>query len=810
MILENLKYSFRTLRRSPGITTVAVLALTLGIGANTALFTVINAVLLRPLAYPHPDRIVELVRHWPGFENRATTSAKFAFWQRENHCFEAVAAHSFTTGGLNLTGIGEPQRLSVLGTSAGYFRVFGIQPLLGRTYSAAEDKPGAGEYAVLSYSLWHRLFNSDHHILGKTLTLSNASYQVLGVMPPEFDTAQHPDLWAPLHLNIDPSNRSNNYCVIARLKPGVSLTRAQQDLATVASNFRKTFGSDLIADRETVSAVPYHDFLVGNARQPLSILLAAVGLLLLVACANVANLLLVRSATRQREIAVRVALGASSMQIVSQLLTESFLLALAGALCGCYVATLSLPLLLRLAPPDLPQIAGATLDTSVLLFTFSVALITGVAFGLFPALQSARFGLAQPLRGTASRTTTHSAATRVRQILVIAEVAISLLLLIGASLLVKTLANLSAVRPGFDPHNVLTLEMSLDGRYLSSASVAALNARVAQRLESLPGVISAASTDALPLYPHIDFPFEITGRPSKPDDDELYRSVSPRYFSTLAVPLIAGRDFTEQDSAQSSPVLIVNSAFAAKYFPRQSPIGQQVVIGRIVGPAFADRARHIVGVVGSTRDAGLDQPAPPEMFVPQSQVPEAITFLFNGALPVHWVVRTATDPMALSEPIRRAALTVAAGLPMAEPRPLDSVISNALARQRFLMILLSVFASITLLLGTIGLYSVISYSVAQRTRELGIRSALGAGRNQLLQLVLAEGMRLIAYGVAVGLLCAFALTRFLQSLLYGVSPSQPALLIGMTLFLSAIALAACFLPARRASRIDPVIALNLE
>jgi predicted permease len=488
------------------------------------------------------------------------------------------------------------------------------------------------------------------------------------------------------------------------------------------------------------------------------------------------------------------------------------ILSLAGAALGCVIANAFLPILVRLAPTELPLLAGANVDKGALLFTLSIAVLTGIIFGLFPAVQSVRLGIANPLHEAGKRTTMTAASKRLRHLLVVAEIAVSLLLLVGASLLIKTMANLESVPPGFDASNVLTMQMSLDDRFDNSNSVAQLVTRVTTRLEAMPGLESAATTSMLPMWPYFDLPFEIIGRPVSRENmpDERYRFVSPHYFSTLNVPLLAGRTFTERDNSGSTPVAIINDAFARKYFPRQNALGQQILIGRIMGPSFADRPRLIVGIVGNIHDAGLGQPAPSEMFEPQAQVPDALINLDRQLAPINWVIRTTGDPMALAERIRRETLVASGGIPMAEPRLLSGILSDSVARQRFLMTLLCIFAGVALLLGTIGLYGVISYSVAQRTREMGIRSALGARRADLLKLIVGEGMRLVAVGVAIGLLAAFALTRFLQSTLFGVTPSDPAVLVAVTFLMALIALAACFVPALRASRVDPLIALREE
>ncbi len=812
MIWQNLKFAVKMLGKSPLLSVTAVAALALGIGANTALFSVIDAVLLRPLSYPHPERMVEILRAYPDGNVQSTTTTKFAFWQRENHSFEAMAAHSFLPIGLNLVGRGEAQRLAGLAVSADYFRVLGVEPMLGRMFTATEDKRGAGKFAVLSYALWERIFGGQASAIGKTLAISNDSYQVIGVMPRGFDTPQHAELWVPLQLAMDPKDRANDYPVIARLKPGVNLAMAQADMRVVGERFRQAYGSDYMNKTESVAVWKFRDFLVGDAKQPLWILLAAVGFVLLIACANVANLLLARSAGREREMAVRVAVGASSRQIIGQLLTESLLLALVGAATGTLLASLCLPLLLRLTPKAIPQLAESTIDWKVLAFALLVAVVTGLLFGLFPAVQSARLGIANPLRESGTRTTTNAASQRVRQGLVVAEIAITLLLLIGASLLVRTLGNLQAVRPGFEAKNVLTMQVSLSANYESPRQLGVLIRRLSARLMTLPGVESVTSANMLPMTAWSDLPFEIAGRPTTLENmpDERYRFVAQDYFRTLRIPVKEGREFTERDTTDSELVMVINEALARKYFSKQNPLGQQVTVARILGPVFADRPRTIVGVVGDTHDTGLERPSPPQFFEPMAQIPPALLKGQSALTPASWMVRTTGDPMAMAERVRREALTVAGDLPLGEAKALTEVLSESLARQRFMVTLLTVFAGLALLLGSVGLYGVVSYSVAQRTRELGIRSALGAQRADLLRLVVGEGMRLTAIGLAIGVAAAFALTRFLQSLLFGVSPADPLILGAVTSLLGMVGLVACFVPAYKASRVDPLVALHQE
>ncbi|MBV9501049.1 MAG: ABC transporter permease, partial [Acidobacteriaceae bacterium] len=593
MLLNEVKFAVRSLAKSSIMTITAIAALALGIGANTALFTVVNAVLLRPMNYPHAERIVEVTRSFKGGSSGAgaVTPTKYDFWRRESRSFEVMAAYGFTSVGVNLAGTSEPERLNSLPVTADFFRVLGVQPWVGRAFTESEDKPGAGHFAVLSYELWQRLFHGDRSIVGRSIALNRASYTVLGVMPERFEFPRAADLWTPLQLKIDPSDHANDYAVIARLKPDVSLQQAARDMHLVAQRFRQQFGKGIVmGDNEDIAVVRFHSWIVGDVRPALLVLMAAVGFVLLIACANVANLLLARSTVRQREMAVRTALGASQWQLMRLLFTESLLLSFTGAVLGVLLAQFALPLLLRLAPANLPLLQHVELNQTVILFSAAIAIFTGVLFGLFPAVQSFHTGIGNPLRETGTRTTASSSANRARQVLVIAEVAISLLLLVGAGLLIQNFKNLSAVNPGFDTHHVLTMQMSLtDERFRTTAATARLAQQIITRLETIPGVVAVGTISNLPTQPGFDDPFEIIGRPpSKEILDEDFRVISPDYFSAMRIPVVAGRAFTPRDTQQSRRVIIINEALARKYFPHENPLGQQILVGRIMGPLFAD------------------------------------------------------------------------------------------------------------------------------------------------------------------------------------------------------------------------------
>lgn len=813
-IFNDVRLALRTLRKNPSLTVTALLALAIGIGANTVLFSVVNGVLLKPLNYPDPGRIVEVTRHYPVGEGWAITATKIDFWRTHNRSFTAVAASSFLPAPVNFDRGGEPERAEVLEVSSEYAQVLGVNPSLGRFFSKQEDLPNAGNYAVLTYSFWSERLGRDPKIIGSGLALGGKSYTVVGIMPRGFNPSPAAEILVPLQLAVNPADRDNDYRCIARLKPEVSLKQAQQDMGFVAGQFRRQYAKDLMDKNESVGVFGYKQWLTRDARPALLVLAAAVALVLLIACANVANLLLARSAARQQEMAIRTALGATSLDIVRQLLVESTLLSLAGAALGLLLASVTLPALLTFAPRDLPSSSGIQLDGEVLAFTVCLSLFTGILFGLFPALQSARLGIANPLREAGTRSTTNATGNWVRQSLVVAEVALSLVLLIGAGLLLQTFVKLSAVNPGFDPHNVLTMQMSAnDARLTGTESVGQLVDRVTTRLEALDGVTSVGATDFLPLHIGSDLPFQILGRAANPDNvpDEFIRWISPHYFNTMRIKMLAGRDFNRRDVLSAPRVAIVNEAFVRKYFPKSSALGQKLLIGVGMGPVFGEtEPREIVGVVSDTHETSLGSPPDPVIFGTLAQVPDKEMVLFMKSLPLSWVVRTTRDPLALVPQIRRETLVASGGIPLAEPRRLEDYVGNSIAQQRFLMALLSIFAGLAVFLGSIGIYGVMSYGVARRTRELGIRTALGAKRADLLGMVVKQGMIMASIGLIAGLLASFGLTQFLRSMLYGVTPTDPAVLAEVTALLAVVALAACLIPARRAASIDPVIALREE
>ncbi len=817
----DLRYAFRMLWKNPGFTAIAVIALALGIGANTAIFTVVDGVLLQPLPYPEPDRIMRLGRLFPGNQYQFSNSIpKYMAW-RQNHVFDATALYSQSTPGMNLGSKEHPEQVKAAQVSHGYFRVFGTAPLFGRTFTPEEDLPKGPAEVVLSYQLWQSRFAGDRSIVGRTIPLNNEPRTVIGVLPRSFQPDPPVDLWLPLQADPHSTNQGHYLAAAGRLKPGVTIAAAQAEMKIVGEQFRREY--PLWMDKnESVAVVPMREAQTGNIKPALWILLGAVGFVLLIACANVANLLLARAAVRAREMAVRAAIGAGRWRVVRQLLTESLLLAGLGGLLGFVLGAWGVRALLLLVPGNIPRLTdpdGVTsappLDWRVAAFTMGIALLTGVLFGLFPALRISNPDLASVLKESGSRSGS-GRHTRARSLLVVTEMALALVLLVGATLLIRTFVGLNKVKPGLDPHNVLTLQTSLTGgEYSTTAKVEAMSEVAIKRLEAIPGVEAAASCIMVPLNGNdVDLPFTIVGRvPSKGqsyEGDEQYRTITPHYFSAFHVPVLRGRVFTENDTGNSTRVVIINEAMAKQYWPKQDPIGQVIVIGKGLGPDFDDSPRQVVGIVGTVRETGLQDANPGVMYIPQSQVPQGITTLANQVIPLSWVVRTAMAPMSLRAAVEAEFRAVDPGLVPNQPRTMEQVIAKSVSRESFNTLLLSIFAAIALLLAAIGIYGLMSYSVEQRTQEIGIRMALGAAGGDMLKMVFKQGMKLAGIGIAAGLAMAYGVTRVLASLLFGVKASDPWTFGGVALILTVVALLATYIPARRAAATPPSQALRYQ
>jgi predicted permease len=805
-ILQDLRYGLRTLRKHPGFTAVAVIALALGIGANTAIFSVVNTVLLRPLPYRDPDRLVMV---WEdatrsGYPRDTPAAANYIDWRDQNQVFEGMAA--LADQSFNLTGMGDPERLEGKRASANLFNLLGVEPLLGRGFLPEDDRPGGGRVAVLSHGLWQRRFGADPKVVGRSLELNGQSYEVVGVMPPGFQfLSPEYELWVPIGFTQqEAASRGRHYLqVVARLKPGVSVEQAQAEMSTIATRLQQQYpqqNADLGA-----AVVPLHEQVVGDIKPALLILLGAVGFVLLVACANVANLLLARAAARQKEIALRVALGASRARLIRQFLTESVLLAALGGVLGLLLALWGVNLLKAFIPDSISQVRAIAVDAKVLGFTLVVSLLTGLIFGLAPATQASKFNLNETLKEGGRDASAGAKGKRIRSMLVVAEVAVSLVLLVGAGLLINSFLRLRSVAPGFKPDNLLTMSVVLpQQKYPDAARRAAFYDELIRRVEAVPGVKSAAIVNWIPLIRQGDSTsITIEGRPpAEPGKENMMvtRVVNPHYFQTRGVQLSRGRAFDEsQDRADSPGAVIVSETAARRYWPGEEALGKRIAVGKVESP---DDWMTVVGVANDVKQFQLDAEPRPQMYLNYTQA--------GFFAPRYLIVSTSVEPLSLASAVRGAVWSIDRDQPVAQVRTMEDVLSESIARQRFSMLLLGIFAGVALLLAAVGLYGVMSYTVAQRTREIGLRMALGAQRGDVLRLVVGQGLKLVLVGVALGLVAAFMLTRVMSSLLFGVSPTDPATLAIISLVLVSVALLASYIPARRATKVDPLIALRYE
>jgi len=820
---QDIKYAFRTLGKIPGFTALVVLTLALGIGANTAMFSVVYGVLLRPLPYPQPDRITQISISYNGqLDYSGFNAREFDFWRAHSEPFSYVAD---TTGvGFNLSGGSQPLRVRALRVSRDYFRVMGVPPMLGREFTQDEDSVNGPNVAILGYGLWKSQFGADAGIVGKTISLDSKSFTVAGVMPAGFqnvglrgnsDTSI--DLWTTI-AQVDHSIGDGiNYTVIARLKPGVSAAQANSYLGIAMKDFVKQFPSQRFSPRAhaSFSAEPIRTMASFGYRTPLLVLFGAIGFVLLIACVNVANLLMSRAAARGKEIAIRTALGAGRGRLFQQLLTESLLLAVLGGALGLLFAYWGLDLLLALAPTDLPRAHAIFLDGWALGFTVVTSLVTGIFFGLAPAFQSSKADLNNSLKENVGRATSGTGRRRLRSALAVSEIALSLVLLTGAALLIETFTNLLHTNPGFDPRPILTLQTWTTGQKFTplpdnatpaqmnsrSAEISRFYERILDKVQAIPGVRGAAVVgEGLPLdYGGNDFAWLLSEGEAHGISADI-RSVSPDYFRAMGIPLLEGRLFSNADSPGSAKVLVINQEFVREKFPNRNPIGQSLNGGGTM--------REIVGVVGDVKSQ-LGEAPPPTFFIPLAQDPGEIQG-FQAWFPVSIVVRTTQPPLSLSHAVETAVHDAEPDLPIGHIQSMEQILSTSLAFQRFLMTLMSVFAGLALILAAVGIYGVMAYSVGQRTHEIGVRMALGARPRDVLMMVVRQGMLLTVVGLIAGLAGAFATTRLLSGELYDVQATDPivfAIVVGLLAF---IAFLACYIPARRAAKVDPLIALRYE
>ena len=800
--MNDLKFAFRQLLKNPGFTAVAVLTLALGIGANTAIFSVVNGVLLRPLPYPEPDRLIMIFESNPkgGSPKFSVAPPNFVDWRAQNQVFDNLAAVNVANYGL--TGQDKPERILGARVSASLFKVLGVLPALGRGFTSEEDRHGRHQVAILSQGLWERRFGRDPGILGKTITLDAESYTVVGVMPAGFQFPNaETELWTPVAFApYELSNRSGHtMTVIGRLKPNITVERAGAEMRTIARRLEAQYPES--NKGWSVTFVPLLEETVGGSQRTLLVLLGAVGFVLLIACANVANLMLARSAARQKEFAIRAALGAGRIRVIRQLLTESLILASCGGVLGLLLAYWGIDILTLLKPANLPRVHEIKLDAWVLAFTGILSSLTGIVFGLAPALHASKRNLNEALKdgGRGSGQGLHG--NRVRSLLVVSEVAFSLVLLISAGLMIRSFFLLRQVDPGFKPDRVLAMDMSLPNvKYPSVQERVRFVEQLLKRVEVLPGVQSVATVFGIPMSEIGGFiSLSVEGRPPPALGEPSsagYHQASPNYFRTLSMPILKGRGFTERDSTNAASVVIVSETLVRKFFPNENPLGQRITVGD-GGPNPCE----IVGVVCDVKGSGLDAAVDAEMYLPMLQRCWGY---------VELVARTAGDPLAVANTVRDEVWALDKDQPLHNIRTLDQLVTNSVAQRRFAMLLLGIFAGVALVLAGVGIYGLMAYTVTQRTHEIGIRMALGAQTVDVLKLVIGRGMVLAGAGIAVGLPTAFGLTRLMSSLLFEIKPTDGVTFTSVVLILATIAVLACLVPARRAAKVDPMEALRYE
>src|SRR5882757_7647935 len=803
-LLQDLRYAIRLLAKSPGFTAIAVLTLALGIGANTAIFTVVNAVLLRPLGFRDPSSLV-LVAEKSAYPTVSTSYQNYVDWRDQSHSFESMEATRGTT--ITLTGSGEPERLNARMATAPLFSLLGVNAILGRTFLAEEDRAGGAPVVILSYGLWQRHFGAARDILGKSITLDSQPYTVVGVLPGGFELLQPADVFLPFtpwaKTLPDDRNWHPGIFVIGRLKDGITREQTRTEMVGITKRLEQQY--PIYNTGKSADVVGLQEQLVQNVRPALLLLLGAVGAVLLIACVNVANLLLARAAARGREVAIRTSMGASRWRVTRQLITESLLLSLAGGTLGLLFAWASLGPLLKLSSTSVPAVLTVGLDRWVLFFTLVVSFVTGLVFGIVPAVRTAKLDLRETLNEGSRGSTTGPGQHRIRGVLVAVEIAMAMLLLVGAGLLLRSFSRLQEVPPGFQADHLLVADLPLSlTAYSKPQQRFEFFDRLVARAKSLPGVRSAGAASFLPVSGGGGaLHFNINGRPPKSPHDYTvtgYRTVTPNYFETLGVPLVQGRFFTAADTEKAPAVVVINSAMARTYFPGENPLGKRLQLGAI--PEFDVPWMEVVGVVGDVR---LDLDPQAEMYLPYRQADQVLP-VFQLSI----VLRTATDPLLQAAALRSALGEIDPNQPLVRVRTMEENMAATVAQPRFRTWLIGIFAALALVLAGVGVYGVMSYTVTQRTSEIGIRVTLGAQPQDVFRIVVGEGLRVALAGVGVGIVAALALTRLLQSFLYGVSAYDPLTFGGVALILTFVAVAASFFPARRATHVDPMVALRYE
>jgi putative ABC transport system permease protein len=798
-IIKDLKFAIRSSLKRPGFTLIALLALALGIGANTAIFSLVNAVILRPLPFPESERLVWVFGRVRTGSGRASVApGDFLDYRSQNKTFEQFAASGTLPLPATLTGSGEPERLRASNVTGNYFQTFGVAPVLGRGFSLENEKSGNDQVTVLSYALWQRRFAGDPAIVNKTIVLNGKAYEVIGVMGESVSLPQASDLWMPINFDADPEMKqrfAHFLRPIGRLKAGVNLAQAQADTDLIAAQIEKQFPES--STGWNLRLVSLREQLVGGSRTTMYVLFGAVAFVLLIACANVANLLLVRAAARQREVALRTALGASRQRIVRQMITESLLLAICGGALGAVLAAWGVNLLVKLSENSIPPTVQVKMDATVLGFTLLISVVTGVLFGLAPAFRTAKVNLIDSLK-EGSRGEGHGVVrSRTRSALVIFESAVAVMLLIGAGLLIRSLVALENVNPGFDANNLLTMRIDLPrAKYNSGDKAGIFFKDLETRVSGLPGVEAVGTVTELPLSGQLnDVPFTIEGRPPVSPDQKFgadYRRINQNYFNAMRIPLLRGRNFTDQEVSQGDKVVIVSQQLVAAVFPNEEALGKRLI-------TFDNEPFEIVGVVGDLLHQSLGSQPMPAMYFPTRKT--------GGT---NLVLRTTGDPLSLVGAVRNEVRAIDPDQPIAAVRTMSDWVDSSVSGPRYRTTLFGMFAALAMILAATGIYGVMSYTVAQRTHEIGVRMALGAGRADVLRLVVGQGMLLTVIGVVIGLVGAFALTRVMASLLFGVTAKDPLTFAVVAALLIAVAFVACFVPARRATKVDPLVALRYE
>jgi predicted permease len=811
-LIRDLRYALRSLSRRPSFTAIAVITLALGIGANTAIFSVVNAVLLRPLPFPHPEQLVTLWERNPkqGYEQNPPAAGDFVDWRDQNRVFAQMAIYA-PSKKFNLALGDLPERITGAAVSTSLFDLLGVSPVQGRVFSSEEEQAGRDQVVIISEKFRQSHFAAGRNPVGETITLDGKSYAIVGVMPEGFQfpggtgtvlrtfTPAPADLWVPLVLDAETLRQRSSHSlnVIGRLKPGVTVAQATAEMDAIQQRLEQQYSTFFIGSNVTL--VPLAEQVVGAARRPVLVLWGAVAFVLLISCANIANLLLSRAASRKKEIALRAALGAGRGRMIRQLLTESLLLSIFGGVAGTLLAAWGVRALSAIVPPNFPRRDEISIDAWVLGFTLLISILTGVIFGLAPALNSSRIDLIEALKAGGRNATAGAQGHRLRSLLVIVEMGLALILLVGASLMIQSFLHLQQVTPGFETDHRLVMEISLPANSYPREQRPAFFQQLLERTRTLPGVEAIAAAKHLPLTgDNMNFAFDIEGRPfpagKSPGAD--CRFVTPDYFRAMAIPLIQGRVFSDDDAPQSPHVLIINERMARRFFPHEDPVGKRLVLG------INNFTGQIVGIVADVKHVGLDAEANDEIYAAYSQAP----FWTDMNL----IVKTAGDPMSVAGSIRNELGNLDRHVPIGKVRTMESIAAESVAQPRFRTLLLSLFGVVALLLASVGIYGVMSYAVTQRTQEIGIRMALGAQISDVRRMVITHGMTMAVIGVVSGVAGAFVLTRLIASLLFGVAPTDVATFAGVSIGLAAAALVACYVPARRASKVDPLVALRYE